>query len=155
MSFLNYVEGGENLCSKSVGNLIFHKYFFDIIYHLYIIYILFCFLAAPHIYVPPRFRELACFEKGENVTLKIPFTGFPKPKIKWSKEGEEIESGLKYDVSVGERHALLTIRDVHKYDNGPYRIVAENELGVDSAIIKVQINGTFIFCKNLNLPLSM
>jgi len=47
---------------------------------------------------------------------------------------------LHYDVSVGERHALLTIRDVHKYDNGPYRIVAENELGLDSAIIKVQIN---------------
>ncbi|GFS29144.1 twitchin [Nephila pilipes] len=95
---------------------------------------------APQLHVPPRFRELACFEKGENITLKIPFTGFPKPKIKWSKNGDEIESRAWYDVSVGERHALLTIRDVQKYDNGPYRIVAENELGVDSAIIKVQIN---------------
>ncbi|GBN78554.1 Twitchin [Araneus ventricosus] len=95
---------------------------------------------APLLHVPPRFRELACFEKGENVTLKIPFTGLPKPKIKWSKDGDEIETGMRYDVSVGERHAILTIRDVQKWDNGPYRIVAENELGVDSAIIKVQIN---------------
>lgn len=95
---------------------------------------------APHIHVPPRFRELANFEKGENITLKIPFTGFPKPKLKWSREGEEIESGGHYDVQFGERHAILVIRDVTKLDSGPYRLVAENELGVDSAIIKIQIS---------------
>ncbi|KAL3252345.1 hypothetical protein MRX96_017664 [Rhipicephalus microplus] len=95
---------------------------------------------APHINVPPRFRELACFEKGENVVLKIPFTGFPKPRIKWFKEGEEIESGVHFDIQTGERHAILTIRDVNKTDSGPYRLVAENELGMDSAIIKVQIS---------------
>ncbi|KAH9366474.1 hypothetical protein HPB48_022308 [Haemaphysalis longicornis] len=94
----------------------------------------------PHINVPPRFRELACFEKGENVVLKIPFTGFPKPRIKWFKESEEIESGSHFDIQTGERHAILTIRDVNKTDSGPYRLVAENELGMDSAIIKVQIS---------------
>ncbi|XP_013785867.1 twitchin-like, partial [Limulus polyphemus] len=95
---------------------------------------------APHINVPPRFRELACFEKGENIVLKIPFTGFPKPTIKWMHEGEVIESGAHYDIKVSERHAILMIRDVSKADNGPYRLVAENELGVDSAIIKIQIS---------------
>lgn len=93
--------------------------------------------------MPPRFRELACFEKGENVVLKIPFTGFPKPRIKWFKEGEEIESGSHFDIQTGERHAVLTIRDVNKTDSGPYRLVAENELGTDSAIIKVQISGKY------------
>ncbi|RWS15514.1 twitchin-like protein, partial [Dinothrombium tinctorium] len=94
----------------------------------------------PRIYVPPRFRESACFERGENVVLKIPFTGYPKPKIKWSKDGEEIESGGHFDVQIKERHAILIIRDASKIDCGPYRIVAENELGVDSAIINVQIS---------------
>ncbi|CAG2114682.1 unnamed protein product, partial [Medioppia subpectinata] len=95
---------------------------------------------APKISVPPRFRDLACFERGENVSIKIPFTGNPKPNIKWSKEGEEIERGDHFDVIVKERHAILVIRDVSKLDSGPYCITAENELGVDSATINVQIS---------------
>ena len=95
---------------------------------------------APKIYVPPRFRDLACFERGENIQIKIPFTGNPKPNIKWTKDGEEIERGDHFDVIVKERHAILVIRDVSKLDSGPYSITADNELGVDSAVINVQIS---------------
>ncbi|XP_053200690.1 twitchin-like isoform X3 [Panonychus citri] len=95
---------------------------------------------APKIHVPPRFKEMACFDRGENVIIKIPFTGFPKPKIKWFKEGEEIESGAHFDVQIKERHAILVIRDASREDNGLYSIKAENELGSDSAVIKVSIS---------------
>lgn len=97
-------------------------------------------MTPPKINVPPRFRDLAFFDKGQNVDIKIPFTGFPKPKISWVREGEVIESGSHYAVEVTERHAILTIRDANKIDSGPYRITAENELGQDSAIIKIQIS---------------
>jgi len=43
-----------------------------------------------------------------------------------------------------ERHAILTIRDGSKLDSGPYRLLAENELGMDSAIIKIQISGMYV-----------
>lgn len=43
-------------------------------------------------------------------------------------------------MEVVERHAIMTIRDVSKIDSGPYRITAVNEMGQDSAIIKVQIS---------------
>lgn len=97
------------------------------------------FSAAPKLNIPPRFRDSAYFDKGENVVIKIPFTGFPKPKITWVREGEVIESGGHYHVEVKDRHAILTIRDASKLDSGPYRITAENELGQDTAIIKIQI----------------
>ncbi|XP_035210044.1 twitchin-like [Stegodyphus dumicola] len=97
-------------------------------------------MRPPHINVPPRFRDTAQFEKGENITLKIPFTGYPKPKIKWTRNEEEIEKGHHYDVITSERHAVLIIRDVSSDDNGPYRLEASNELGVDSAIIKIKIS---------------
>ncbi|XP_054161595.1 twitchin-like isoform X2 [Oppia nitens] len=95
---------------------------------------------APKINVPPRFRDMACFERGETIQIKIPFTGNPKPKIKWTKDGEEIEIGDHFDVEVKERHAILTIREVSKLDSGPYTMTAENELGIDSKIINLQIS---------------
>lgn len=94
----------------------------------------------PKLNVPPRFRDTAFFDKGVNVVIKIPFTGYPKPKITWVREGEVIESGGHYAVEVKERHAVLTIRDGNRIDSGPYRISAENDLGQDSAIIKIQIS---------------
>lgn len=54
--------------------------------------------AAPKLNVPPRFRVSAYFDKGENVVIKIPFTGHPVPKITWVREGETIESGSHYHV---------------------------------------------------------
>ncbi|XP_047102318.1 twitchin isoform X3 [Schistocerca piceifrons] len=97
-------------------------------------------MTPPKLNVPPRFRDSAFFDKGENVVIKIPFTGHPKPRITWTKDGETIESGGHFALEVKERHAVLTIRDGSKLDSGPYRIVAENDLGMDSAIIKIQIS---------------
>uniref|UniRef100_A0A8D8U7T9 Twitchin n=1 Tax=Cacopsylla melanoneura TaxID=428564 RepID=A0A8D8U7T9_9HEMI len=97
-------------------------------------------MTAPKFNVPPRFRDTAYFDKGENVVVKIPFTGHPKPKITWYRDNEVIESGSHFHVETSERHAILTIRDASSVDTAPYRVVAENELGMDSAIVKIQIS---------------
>ena len=34
------------------------------------------------------------------MVIKIPFTGSPKPRITWQKDGENIESGGHYAVEV-------------------------------------------------------
>ncbi|RZF42380.1 hypothetical protein LSTR_LSTR004188 [Laodelphax striatellus] len=97
-------------------------------------------MTAPKLNVPPRFKDTAFFDKGENVVIKIPFTGHPKPKINWYKDNEHIESGGHFHVEVKERHAILTISDASKIDDGSYKVVAENDQGVDQAIIKIQIS---------------
>jgi len=97
----------------------------------------------PSIRVPPRFQDTAIFEKGEDLVIKIPFTGFPKPSVKWMRGDNEIKNSDKYKVEVGERHAILTIRNSDRMDDGPYRLELDNDLGTDSAIIKIAVNGTF------------
>jgi len=67
------------------------------------------YLAPPKLNVPPRFRDTAFFDKGENVVIKIPFTGFPKPKIKWYRENEVIESGSHFAVEVSVRFVYLIV----------------------------------------------
>jgi hypothetical protein len=94
----------------------------------------------PRLKVPPRFRDSAFFDKGEESIMKIPFEGNPKPRVVWTKDGEVIESGARFEVKTEERHALLTIKDACKSDSGPYTITADNELGSDFALINVQIS---------------
>ena len=90
--------------------------------------------------VPPRFRDSAFFDKGEDGVIKIPFEGNPKPRVVWQKDGETIESGARFEVKTEERHALLIIKDASKADSGAYTITADNELGSDFALINVQIS---------------
>ncbi|KAK2180733.1 hypothetical protein NP493_429g01145 [Ridgeia piscesae] len=96
--------------------------------------------SPPKIKVPPRFQDLSSFEKGEEVIFKIPFTGYPKPKVRWTRDGEELEGSGHYRVETGERHAILTIKAAEKSDDGPYHLQLENDLGMDSAVIKIAIN---------------
>ena len=94
----------------------------------------------PKLNVPPRFRDSAFFDKGENGVIKIPFIGNPKPRIIWQRDGEVIETGGHFQVKTEDRHAILTIMDVSKVDSGSYSITAENELGSDFALINVQVS---------------
>ncbi|XP_074660014.1 twitchin-like [Tubulanus polymorphus] len=96
--------------------------------------------SPPRIKVPERFKDVSTYEKGEEIVLKVPFTGNPKPTCKWIRDNEEIKSGGRHKIEVTERHAFLTIKKAEKEDEGPYRLTLENDLGTDSAVIKIQIN---------------
>ncbi|XP_065089533.1 twitchin isoform X14 [Ochlerotatus camptorhynchus] len=96
--------------------------------------------SPPKLNVPPRFRDTAFFDNGENIEIKIPFTGFPKPRCHWTLKGEQIESGIHYHIETRERHTVLTIRDGSQMDSGTYTITIENELGQDTADISIQIS---------------
>lgn len=49
--------------------------------------------------------------------------------------------GRNYVQEVTERHAILTIKEAHKEDDGQYRLTLENEFGKDSAVIKIKVIG--------------
>ena len=61
--------------------------------------------------------------------------------MRWFKDNQELSTGGRYRVDIGERHAFLYIAKADKCDDGPYRLTLENDLGSDSAVLKVQING--------------
>ncbi|EYB87861.1 hypothetical protein Y032_0256g374 [Ancylostoma ceylanicum] len=82
---------------------------------------------------PPEFVELlrSCTvnEKQEAV-LKCKVKGEPRPKIKWTKEGKEVEMSTRIRTEFKEDGTLtLTINEVTQQDAGEYRCMAENELG--------------------------
>ena len=66
--------------------------------------------------------------EDSSVTIKCNVTGFPPPRVTWTKDGELISS----DFRVLVRGDTATILELKAQDEGAYRCLASNVLGSDS-----------------------
>lgn len=70
---------------------------------------------------------------GEPLVISIPFSGSPKPDIKWTKDGKELP------VETTESLTTLSIPVTRLSDSGPVNIKASNNLGDAEANIKITV----------------
>ncbi|XP_018359776.1 PREDICTED: muscle M-line assembly protein unc-89 isoform X3 [Trachymyrmex cornetzi] len=75
---------------------------------------------------------------GGSAMLDLQVKGYPKPDIKWTKDGQEIIAGgrIKY-LWEDEESLSLVIKQVTAKDAGVYTIRAKNDLGEDSTQIEL------------------
>ncbi|KAJ1353882.1 hypothetical protein KIN20_010652 [Parelaphostrongylus tenuis] len=82
---------------------------------------------------PAEFVELLCsctVNEGQQAVLKCKVKGEPRPKIKWTKNGKEVEMTARIKSDYKDDGSLtLTIDSVTQQDAGEYRCHAENEHG--------------------------
>ncbi|XP_008556916.1 obscurin isoform X5 [Microplitis demolitor] len=85
---------------------------------------------------------------GGSAMLDLQVRGFPKPDIKWSKDGKEIVAGgrIKY-LWEDEESVSLVIKNVTVEDAGTYTIRAKNELGEDETYIELIVKSAPKFIK--------
>ncbi|TMS38626.1 hypothetical protein L596_005310 [Steinernema carpocapsae] len=93
----------------------------------------------PRVFVPPRYYGGYEVNKGETIEIKVPFKSYPKPHARWTKDGEKIESGGKYSMSIDDRQATLIITNATREDLGQYRLVVENEVGTGDGTVSVVV----------------
>lgn len=75
---------------------------------------------------------------GGSAMLELQIRGYPKPDIKWTKDGEEIVAGGKYKYLWEDEESMsLVIKNVTAKDAGVYTIRAKNELGEDTTQIEL------------------
>ncbi|XP_071868851.1 obscurin isoform X6 [Bombus fervidus] len=75
---------------------------------------------------------------GGSAMLELQIRGYPKPDIKWSKDGEEIVAGGRYKYLWEDEESMsLVIKNVTAKDAGTYTIRAKNELGEDTTQIEL------------------
>ncbi|CAG9761838.1 unnamed protein product [Ceutorhynchus assimilis] len=82
--------------------------------------------------------EVVCNE-GDQAMLQVQINGYPKPDMRCTFQDIPIKPSSKYKI-YHENHEhilLLVIRDVQFEDAGTYTIMAENEIGFDSADINL------------------
>lgn len=88
---------------------------------------------------------------GGSAMLDMQIKGFPKPDIKWLKDGVElIPSGrIKY-LWEDEESLSLVIKSVTSRDAGTYTCTAKNELGEDSTQIELIVKSAPKIIKKLS-----
>lgn len=75
---------------------------------------------------------------GGSAMLELQIRGYPKPDIKWTKDGQEIVAGGKYKYLWEDEESMsLVIKNVTAKDAGVYTIRAKNELGEDTTQIEL------------------
>lgn len=90
--------------------------------------------------MPARFNDVTSWDKGDNIVVKIPFTGVPRPTARWTLNGEEIKPSKHVSIELKERHAILTIDSANKCNSGVYNLTLENELGSDTVKFELDVN---------------
>ncbi|CAG5100186.1 Similar to Unc-89: Obscurin (Drosophila melanogaster), partial [Cotesia congregata] len=85
---------------------------------------------------------------GGSAMLDLQVKGFPKPDIKWSKDGKEIIAGgrIKY-LWEDEESLSLVIKNVTVEDAGTYTVIAKNNLGEDTTYIELIVKSAPKFIK--------
>ncbi|XP_053986004.1 obscurin isoform X2 [Hylaeus volcanicus] len=75
---------------------------------------------------------------GGSAMLELQIRGYPKPDIKWTKDGKEIVAGGRYKYLWEDEESMtLVIKKVTAKDAGTYTIRAKNELGEDITQIEL------------------
>ncbi|KAF5286087.1 hypothetical protein FQA39_LY16433 [Lamprigera yunnana] len=72
-------------------------------------------------------------QAGSTAMLELQVKGYPKPQLIWKHDGEPLSPSGKYKFLYEDEEAMtLVIKDVQKEDAGVYEASAQNELGIDS-----------------------
>ena len=98
-------------------------------------YLHFCAQDIPRIRKKPP--SSMTVKEGSNVSLPCYSKGFPNPEVTWYKNGQKLNSG-KYNRDTG----MLTFPSIQFSDRGLYRCEARNFIGVESATVKIVVEGT-------------
>lgn len=77
---------------------------------------------------------------GDSLTWEVIVKGNPKPDVTWTRDGEVLEKGERFDFEEDKRNnkCRLIIKSVELEDKGTYNLSVKNYLGQASAQATLQ-----------------
>ncbi|KFM71227.1 Muscle M-line assembly protein unc-89, partial [Stegodyphus mimosarum] len=100
---------------------------------------------APKVSTPTQKVDV---KEGNSALLELTATGFPKPVITWTKDGEELKIGDKYKVlQEDDETYTMAISNVAPEDSGKYVAEAINDLGKDEVAYDLVVTSAPKFTK--------
>jgi len=98
---------------------------------------------------PPVFEQIfqnARFAQGGDALFEGKVQGSPKPTVTWTRRGQQISSGNKYEVSHDEISGVVTllIRAIGPGDEGEYTCTAANQYGEAICTVYIQPEAAYM-----------
>lgn len=94
--------------------------------------------------VPPTFSRKLKDSKmvvGEAAEMECKVSGSPPFTISWYHDGEEIQSGLNYEVLFSDNSCTLRVPTLKLSDSGVYKCVAVNKAGSSETSSTLAVKG--------------
>lgn len=96
-------------------------------------------ICPPRVIVPLSDVKIV---EGQSVLLVCKIDGYPKPKLSFFKNNEQLMASQRYDFdyNIGSGIATLNIKASKLIDEGVYKVVAENKVGKCETECRLLIN---------------
>lgn len=78
---------------------------------------------------------------GEDFSIHVPYTGFPKPTSIWYHDDEEmsIEGDTRIHEKLTDDYCAMIVTNSKRTDSGPYKLRLQNPSGFDSVNVNVRV----------------
>ena len=101
----------------------------------------FCTFIAPPTITTSKYDETIQLREGDSVALEVPFKANPQPKVTWKFEKQPITPNRRLALDVIRNMTSLCIGHVKVKDSGKYTLDLQNEFGLVTLNIKVNVLG--------------
>ena len=80
-------------------------------------------------------------KEGRSMSLEVTFTGNPQCRVRWFKNGKEIQSGGRYEIIVDGKFgvSILYVKVMYLEDAGDYSVQIENLVGQARSTARVYV----------------
>uniref|UniRef100_A0A8C6UBN4 Titin n=1 Tax=Neogobius melanostomus TaxID=47308 RepID=A0A8C6UBN4_9GOBI len=86
----------------------------------------------PTITMEDKFRQLVVIKAGEIIKIDADISGRPLPVVSWSKDGKEIDTKARCEITSTNFATTLIVRDTIRRDSGQYALTLHNVGGTRS-----------------------
>ena len=76
---------------------------------------------------------------GQEYEIKVPYSGFPAPKVLLERNGELVEPGDHVEIRIEDDAVVIHNNSAKRSDTGSYRITLKNPSGQDSTSCNVNV----------------
>ncbi|KAM4572254.1 titin-like [Odontesthes bonariensis] len=93
----------------------------------------------PKITLDERFRQVVVVRAGDLLRIDADISGRPNPTVFWLKNGRNIGSKGRIEITATKSHTSLLIRDSVRKDSGQYTLTLQNTGGTTSKVVHCKV----------------
>lgn len=90
--------------------------------------------------MPPKYFLGLEVSADQSIEFRIPYKAYPEVEATWThNDDQKLDNGGRYAILVDEKTVSLRISGCNRTDAGEYRLLVNNGVGTDAAVLKLTV----------------